>query len=112
VVIFIRLAAILLLILLFVLYLKGGRFTLAKRFIVGVLILLLIGIIVFYEISYTKRSNIDREILNAFNQNKTLVCEGHEVTSDDFTFVGGTKVFTHKNSRGQAIVSIENCEIK
>ncbi|MDR1008593.1 MAG: hypothetical protein LBL65_08575 [Campylobacteraceae bacterium] len=111
-VIFIRLAAILLLMLLFILYLKGGRFTLAKRFIVGALILSLIGIIALYEINYAKQSRVDREILNAFDQNKTLVCEGHEVTSDDFTFVGGTKVFTHKNSRGQAIVSIENCEIK
>ncbi|MDR2635506.1 MAG: hypothetical protein LBC08_01615 [Campylobacteraceae bacterium] len=105
----IRAAAILLLALLAFLYL--GKFTFVKRLIFGALVLVFIGIVVFYELSYTKQSKLNKDVLSAFNQNQTLICEGHEVTASEFTFVGGTKVFTHKN-RGQSIVSIENCEVK
>ncbi|MDR0666668.1 MAG: hypothetical protein LBF71_04565 [Campylobacteraceae bacterium] len=105
------LASILLSILLFTLYLKNGRFTLAKRITIGILILLLIGTVAFYEISYAKRSGQNREILDAFNQNKTLICEGHEVTSADFTFVGGTKVFMRKDI-AQGVIPIEDCEVR
>jgi hypothetical protein len=104
-------AAILLLILLFALYSKKGMFTLGRRIIIGVLILFFIGIIAFYEINDTKRSGLNRELLNAFNQNKTLVCKEREVTSADFSYVGGTKVFTQKD-KGQTIVPIEGCEVK
>ncbi|MDR2081057.1 MAG: hypothetical protein LBP54_04140 [Campylobacteraceae bacterium] len=105
------LASILLFILIFILYSKSGRFTLAKRIIVGALIVLLVGIIVFYEISYTKRSKQNRELLDAFVQNKTLVCEEREITAGNFTFVGGTQVFTLKD-RGEIIISIDNCKVK
>ncbi|MDR0762391.1 MAG: hypothetical protein LBF13_05025 [Campylobacteraceae bacterium] len=112
-IIFVRaiLAVILLFIIMFIFYSKSGRFTFAKHLIIGTLILLLIGVIAFYEISGTKQSKLNRELLDAFNQNKTLVCKEHEVTSADFTFVGGTKVFTQKKA-GQSIISIEDCEVK
>jgi hypothetical protein len=111
--VFIRvvLTVVLLLILVFALYPKNGGFTLAKRIIVGILMLLLISVITFYETGYTKRSRLNRELLNAFNQNKTLICGKHEITFTDFIFVGGTQVFTYKD-RGEIIVPIDNCKVK
>ncbi|MDR2790496.1 MAG: hypothetical protein LBB59_05930 [Campylobacteraceae bacterium] len=105
------LAAILLMTLVFVLYPKSGGFTLARRIIIGISALLLVGITVIYEMGYTKKSELNRELLNAFSQNQTLICSGHEITSDNFTFVVGTQVFAHK-STGEIIFSIDNCEVK
>ncbi|MDR2100242.1 MAG: hypothetical protein LBP40_05390 [Campylobacteraceae bacterium] len=109
--VFIRafLALILALMIVFVISKKG--FTPLKRAIIGFLALLLIIAAVFYEISYSKQNIQDREILGAFEQNKTLKCKGSEITSSEFSYIGGTKVFARKDGKG-IIVSIKDCEVK
>lgn len=59
----------------------------------------------------TKRA----ELLNAFEQGKTLNCGSVDVNSSDFAFEYGTSSFVakkdNKNKAG-VIISISNCELK
>ncbi|MDR1976021.1 MAG: hypothetical protein LBQ18_03420 [Campylobacteraceae bacterium] len=103
-------AVILVTILIGFFYSKGRRFGFWNRIIIGILSAALIAIIVIYEISDTKRSTLNRELLNAFNQNQTLICGEREVRVGEFDFVGGTKVFSGRKEK--IIVPIESCKVK
>lgn len=96
-------------------YYKSEKFNLASKLILGILCIVLLASIVFYELSLEKQSEANREVLNAFNQGKTLICKDYEVTKEQFNFVGGTKVFSAKEEfKGLSgvILSVEECRIK
>ena len=107
--------SILALILLSFLYSKGEKLGKASKFIALLLSVLLIFLVVFYEIGLDKKAKADRELLDAFNQGKTLICGDYEVSGDKFNFSGGTKVFLGKDGVKEfqgVIAPIDKCELK
>jgi hypothetical protein len=107
--------SILALILLSFLYSKSEKLGKRSKFIALLLSVLLIFLIVFYEITLERQTKAHRELLDAFNQGKTLICGTYEVSGDKFNFSGGTKVFLGKESIKElqgVMIQIDKCELK
>ncbi len=54
----------------------------------------------------------NRDILNAFEQGKTLSCQNYKVNSDDFVYVSGTLSFVAKDSKKDlkgVVIDISTC---
>jgi len=59
-----------------------------------------------------KSAKTDRDIINAFEQGKTLVCGNYEVNSQNFIFVSGTLSFVAKDNVKKlkgVVIDISTC---
>lgn len=55
----------------------------------------------------------EREIINAYEQGKTIICGDYKVNSNDFIFVSGTLSFVAKENRKDlkgVVVDISTCK--
>ena len=90
--------------------------TLSKK--AKMIIILLVGhAIMFawlYELNNQRVSENNRVVLNAFKQEKTIYCDGLELTSKDFIFVSGTLSFIandkNQNQKG-LVIDISTCKM-
>ncbi|MCF6173084.1 MAG: hypothetical protein L3J44_04785 [Campylobacteraceae bacterium] len=78
--------------------------------IVALVLIFLIGWL--FTVYNQKNAQRDTEIINAFEQGKTLVCQSYKVNSNDFIFVSGTLSFVAKQSKKDlkgVIIDISTC---
>ncbi len=75
----------------------------------------LIGLILLYEFSTTREEAKIRRIMDAYEQGKTLICDGHEVSFETYLLETGTLSFQarerYRNIRG-LIFPVASCTIK
>ena len=66
-----------------------------------------------YTLYNQKKAKSEREIINAFEQGKTISCGGYKVNSKNFIFVNGTLSFVAKENikdlKG-VVIDISACE--
>lgn len=70
---------------------------------------------ILYEFSFSKTEEHNRTLINAFNQNKTLLCKETPVTQENYNLERGTLSFMAKPTKKEligTIYSIEDCKIK
>lgn len=75
----------------------------------------IIGLIVLYELANSHEEAKIRELMDAYEQGKTLICDDHEVTMQTYSLETGTLTFQarkqFKEIRG-LIFPIDSCHIK
>jgi len=98
------------LVLLFFIY-KRFQSDKAFKLEISVTLLILVGLISFYEYQNTKRRTLITNLLIAFNEGKTLSCHDKDVDKKHFDYESGTMVFISKE-----IVDIKypilSCKVK
>ena len=107
------LAVLILLILLFAII--KSEFSLKNKLIFLFLLTGLIVLAVIYEAKLDEKENKYREIMIAFNQGKSLICENREVNSSYFVLNFGTLSFIGKDDIPEVrdlIISVEKCRLK
>ncbi len=107
------LVVLILLILLFAII--KSEFSLKNKLIFLFLLIGLIVLAVIYEAKLDEKENKYREIMIAFNQGKSLICENREVNSSYFVLNFGTLSFIGKDNIPEVrdlIISVEKCRLK
>ena len=98
-------------------FLYAKKSVLSKRnkgILVGLILLsLLLGTL--YEWNASEQSAHNRDVINAYKQGKTLMCDEKEISNKTFLFVSGTLSFipndSNKNDKG-VVIDIQKCSIK
>ncbi len=70
---------------------------------------------ILYEFMFSKKEQNNRELINAFKQDKMLICKGADVNNTYFILETGTLSFMAKNNYKKiigTIYSIKDCSIK
>jgi Mn2+/Fe2+ NRAMP family transporter len=94
---------------------RSENFSRAKKITICVLCVSLIVVIVIYQFFVDKRSDMDRELVNAFDRGEKLVCKEYEVDNKKFNYISGTKAFVgldNFNDVKGAIIPIKECGLK
>ena len=66
-----------------------------------------------YSFVVDKQTLSNRELVNHFNQGKTLICKEYEVSSEKFGYENGTESFVAKSSQkalAGVIVPLSSCK--
>ena len=96
-------------------YAKKSAMSKRKKWTLFILLVILVKVGVIYEWHLSQKSAHNREMINAFKQGKTLVCQDKEINNQTFLFVSGTLSFipndTNKHDKG-VILDIANCTLK
>jgi hypothetical protein len=83
--------------------------------VVFTLLMMLLATAIVYESMLSKTEQNNRDLINAFNQGKTLICKSEQVNQKDYNLERGTMSFMPKpeiNEISGALYSIEDCAIK
>jgi hypothetical protein len=91
---------------------SNPSFSTKKKIVVSVLFLALISLVVFYENKVVKEGINNRNIINAFNQDRNITCKATIVNKSKFDFMSGSLSFiANKNNTKQQglVVPVESC---
>ncbi len=83
--------------------------------IVFTIFMMILAAAILYEFTFSKIEQQNRTLINAFNQNKTLICNDAVVTQESYNLERGTHSFMAKPEKKEligTIYSIEDCKIK
>ncbi len=75
----------------------------------------LISLALIYEFFISKKESSNREIINAFDQGKMLICENYEVNNTKFRLVTGTLTFVGQDGIRElkgVVIPVSKCKIK
>jgi hypothetical protein len=73
--------------------------------------------IIFLLLSYTYTKDVEannkqiNEVVVAFKNGQTILCEGEEITSKNYRFTSGTLSFTKKEA-ASLTYSLDDCKVK
>ena len=75
----------------------------------------IVGIIMLFEFAASRKEAHNREIMDAYEQGKTLICDDHEVSAETYYLETGTLSFQAKERfreiRG-LIFPVDSCKIE
>lgn len=102
-----------LLIALVIIVLKQARITIRTKFIAGSALVLMLFATGWHNYTQSKRANITTLLEQAFNEEKTLNCEGFLVHKNDFNLITQTYTLIGKSNTptSNIIIALEKCVI-
>ncbi|MFY4724299.1 hypothetical protein [Campylobacter jejuni] len=80
----------------------------------GILFIIYIILVVFFEFENTKKSHLRTDIIVAFNQNKNILCKNVNVSKAYFNYEFGTGSFISKDNNrsfNSLIIDIKDCRL-
>ena len=110
----ILLLIVILLVLLIVAIKKDSISSLNKLYI-GIIVLVIVSSIIAYQSMFSKYEKHNRELINAYKQGKTLICNQNEVNNVSFRLETGTQSFVAKREKKELkgiIHDIGDCTLK
>ncbi len=105
---------VILLILLIVALKKDSISSLNKVYITLIVVTIIVSIII-YQSLFSQHEKHNRELINAYKQGKTLICNQHEVNNTSFNLETGTQSFVAKRELKELsgiIYDIGDCTLK
>ena len=93
--------------------LRNANTSIVKKFFLGLIWILCLGLIGFYTYRQISQDNNFIELEVAFKEGKTLNCEGFLVNKRDFNIIGQTYMLIGKSDSptSNIIISLEKCKI-
>lgn len=112
-----RIILFLVLIVLILLIIAASNDIINKKAKAGILVLIIaiFGAVFYYTQSVTSTQNTSLELLQAYEQGKSLKCGAYEVNASNFGFEYGTQSFVAKRGAKDLqgiIIDVKNCQIK
>lgn len=93
--------------------LKQAHITMRKKLITGSVLMLMLGVTGWHNYTQSKRANVATLLEQAFNEEKTLNCEGFLVHKNDFNLITQTYTLIGKSNTptSNIIITLEKCVI-
>ncbi|EFV1830271.1 hypothetical protein HRN89_000415 [Campylobacter jejuni] len=80
----------------------------------GILLVIFIVLVVFFEFENTQKSYLRTDIIVAFNQNKNILCKDINISKAYFNYEFGTGSFISKDNNqsfNSLIIDIKDCRL-
>ncbi len=92
----ILLLLIVILLILLIVAIKRDSISALNKIYIAIIIFVIVGSIVTYQTIFSKQEKHTRELINAYKQGKTLVCNNQDVNLSFYNLETGTQSFIAK----------------